>query len=168
MKRISSSLTFFRKRIVPVLWIPVMGLFAATAVSLKGENASVAQVVIACFLSLLTGGYFLWMFKRVWPLADVVGDCDDFLVVKKSGLEERLQFAEVYTVRGFSFGSPWPLNPLRVTLVLRTPGPFGSEISFWAKSPLFSRPDIVEDLNSRIDASRAGEEARRRLMVGGG
>jgi hypothetical protein len=101
-------------------------------------------------------GFFL-LRKLVWDLADEVYDCGDYLLAKKSGVQERIELSKVLNVSWSMMSSPE-----RVTLTLREPSALGREITFIPPLRLnpFSRSPIVDDLIQRIDAERAAAASR--------
>lgn len=101
-------------------------------------------------------GYAL-MRHIIWDLVDEVFDHGDHLVVRVRGAEARIELADVMNV------TYTPMNPPRITLRLRQPGRFGSDVSF---TPIpsrirtrifapFARNPIAEDLIVRVDRARA-------------
>ncbi|HEX4385025.1 MAG TPA: hypothetical protein VH083_18835 [Myxococcales bacterium] len=150
MKRISSKIIVFQKRIFPVIWFGFLAVFAGSMLFAKGGQR---VSPFAFFFPLVMAGFgFIFMRKLVWSLADEVWLCDDeTLLIKKSGREERIEFPNVVNVGWSNFN-----NAGNVTLTLRTPGAFGREVSFMAQSRLwpFARNEVVDDLILRIDAGR--------------
>jgi len=150
MVRISSRMTFFSKRVFPILWFGFLAIFSAATLAASASPRRppvwflIPPVVLAVF------GYFP-MKVLVFDLADEVWDAGNELVVKNKGHEVRVQLSDVknvsYTVL---------TNPQRVTLTLRQPTVFGSEITFapprvWIP---FAKHPLVEDLIERIDVAR--------------
>ena len=152
MKKISSALTFFFKRVFPVLWFGLLALaFLVAATTLfSGKKIDVMSLAVPAILAVL--GYFM-MKNMVFDLADEAWDAGDSIVVRNKGIEVRIPLADIINI-SYSVLT----NPPRVTLRLREPSRLGKELSF---SPLlcwfpFQKSPLVTDLISRVD------EARRR------
>jgi hypothetical protein len=146
MRRISSSWTFFYKRIFPAIWFGVLALFVGISV-LAGQRALPFLIVP---LAMIGFGYFL-MKKLVFDLVDEVWDDGDALVVKNGGQDERIALADIKNVNY----SPI-VNPPRVTLSLRRQTAFGDQITFCAPVrfiPLTSSP-VITALIDRVDQAR--------------
>jgi hypothetical protein len=116
MRRISSGWTFFYKRIVPVIWVGFLAVFAGIGLA-KGQGPFAVIVPLA----MIGFGYFL-MQKLVFDLVDEVRDDGDALVVKNRGQEQRVAFADIKNVNYSPF-----VSPPRVTLSLRRPTVFGEQ-----------------------------------------
>lgn len=158
MKIISSKQTFFLKRVFPVFWLGILGMFVATGF-ISGSSRKVAMEDTLPFILIpiimIAFGFVLFR-KLVWDLADEVSDCGDFLLIRKSGVEERIRLSEVMNVSMSSF-----TNPQRLTLRLRKPGKFGDEVAFvptrnFSFNP-FARNPVAEDLIRRVDMTRQNE-----------
>jgi hypothetical protein len=95
-------------------------------------------------------GYVI-MKKVVFDLVDEVWDDGAALVVRDKGREDRIALSNIMNI------SYSPLiNPPRVTLTLRQPSNFGSEITFSAPVRFlpFAKSPLIEDLIRRVDAAR--------------
>jgi hypothetical protein len=156
MRRISSKATFYYKRIFPVIWFGVLGVFIAGALFYLGnapaqEPGPMMIFFIAPIIMAVVG--YLIMRSMIFDLVDEVLDAGNALVVRNGGQEDRIALADIMNV-GYSGMS----NPPRVTLSLRRPSRFGESVTFCA--PLrflpFARHPLVEELIRRVD------EARRR------
>jgi hypothetical protein len=160
MRRISSKMTFFYKRVFPVIWIGLIVLFIGLPLfqSLFGKSGTILAVPFLMVpLIMLAVGYFIRK-KLTSDLVDEVLDADDALIVRNDGREERVALADITNV------SYSPLiNPPRVTLSLRNPTTFGDRVTFCA--PLrfvsFASNPVVDELIQRVDAARRGKPARR-------
>ncbi len=97
-------------------------------------------------------GYCI-MKKMLFDIVDEVWDDGDALIVKNRKLQERIPLTNVMNV------SYSPVIPSRVTLMLRHPGAFGKEVTFWPPMAFgwFCRSPIVDELIERIDAARRGQ-----------
>jgi hypothetical protein len=145
MRRISSGWTFVYKRIIPIIWVGFLTVFAGIGV-VKGQGpfAVIVPLVMIAF------GYFL-MQKLVFDLVDEVWDDGDALVVKNRGQEQRIALADIKNVNYSPF-----VSPPRVTLSLRRPTVFGEQITFCAPLRLapFSQSPVIADLIERVDRAR--------------
>lgn len=150
IKRISSRLTWFNKRLFPMIWFGFLAFFLVTSLGAgvvrqpDGALFLIAPLVMAGF------GYFLFKIF-VWDLADEVWDGGDLLVVRQRANQVIVPLA---SCRNVSY-SPW-ISPQRLTLTLREPSELGSEIAFMPPQRLlpFGTPEVVRDLIERIDAAR--------------
>jgi hypothetical protein len=157
MKVISSKRTFFMKRLFPVLWFGILGISMASAlISTSFAKATIAQIVPFLVMPLVMTVFGAFLFRMlIWDLADEVSDGGDYLLVRKSGIEERVSLSEIINV-----GMSRATNPPRLSLRLRKPGKFGDEIVFipvrnFTLNP-FARNPVAEDLIRRVDLARSG------------
>ncbi len=138
------------KRGFPVLWFGFLAFAVATGI-LTGAYLK-APMIIVMPLIMMAFGFFLFK-KLLWDLADEVYDGADFLLIKKSGEEDRVYLSNIMNV-----SSSIAMNPARITLRLRVPGKFGDEIAFSPMSPIrlnpFARNAVAEDLMVRVDKAR--------------
>jgi hypothetical protein len=153
MELLSSRMTFFAKRISPVIWFGV--ILAFIVVSLVTQAWKQDPMFIVMPLAMIPIGIFVFQ-RLIWPLADEVRDGGAFLVVRKGGVEERVPLVSIVNV-----DLSQVTNPRRLTLRLRTPGKFGDEIVFLPKQSIvqvnpFARNKIAELLIKRVDAARIG------------
>lgn len=151
MRRISSRLTFYYKRILPLIWFGFLVLFVTIPLyrsALAGEPPPLMLFVMPIVMFVV--GYFI-MKKLVFDLVDEVWDDGDSLLIKNRGEEQRVAFSDVKNVSYSPF-----INPPRVTLSLRRPTVFGDEITFNAPTRFvpFSASPIIKDLIDRIDLVR--------------
>ena len=162
MGRISSGMTFFYKRIFPVIWFGFLAFFIAIPFVGPRMGASVSGSPMAFLIGpviMMIVGYFM-MRKLVFDLVDEVLDAGDALVVRNGHREDRIALADITNVGYAQF-----MNPPRVTLSLRNPGLFGDRVSFCAPVsliPTFSTSPVIDELIKRIDAARAASPAHRR------
>jgi hypothetical protein len=152
MRQISSSGTFFSKRVFPALFLGLLGFFAHDTFTNNSPYddpiAFVGPVVM-----VLIGGFVYKVF--ISDLADEVVDHGSFLSVRRGSLEDKIYIENIMNVSATQF-----VNPPRVTLRLVQPSKFGREVTFSPKvgftlNPM-SKPKIVEELIERA------YEARRR------
>lgn len=147
MKRISTKNTLFLKKVFPLIWLGMVS-FAL----LRGAKHGVRPIV-PFVLILPMGILFLVMRRFVWDLADEVYDCGDYLLVKKKGEEDQVEFSNIMNV-----STTMMVNPPRITLTLVNAGRFGREIAF---SPVrrfnlnpFARDAVAADLMTRAYDAR--------------
>ncbi len=165
MERISSGQTFFMKRILPVIWLGFVGtgvIVSGVAIfSDKGAHGHPPPFpfMLIPVLMLILG---LALFRKLlWDLADSVDDGRNYLLVRRGSIEQRVALTDVLNVSMTQF-----INPPRLTLRLRKPGPLGDEVAFIPKSSgfrlnPFRRNEIAESLIRRVDQARNSGDARR-------
>lgn len=157
LKRISSALTFFQKRVFPIFWFGGFAVVFAVAARevFLGNNPNGGPPVVfllgPCVIAAF--GYFL-MKALWWNLMDEVWDAGDALIVRNNSKEERVEFGNIKNISYASLS-----NPPRVTLHLRDTGLFGAEMSFMPPSsgaffPWTKRNPLIEDLIQRVDMAR--------------
>src|SRR5262249_45635682 len=124
MPLISSKMTFFYKRVFPVIWfgfllfVVVSGLFSASGDS---QVSIIPFLTVPVLMAIL--GY--WIMKiLVFGLADEVLDGGDALIVRRGGQEERISLSDIKNVSYALY-----MNPPQVTLSLRQTV-FGDTICF--------------------------------------
>lgn len=154
MIKISSRAVWFQKKVFPLMWFGVMGLFLVVAITalLSGERDAVWPMFLIMPIAVAAAGYFM-MRKMIWPLMDEVYDADEYLVVTRGAEEERIPLSEIINI------SAPPGQATYVTLRLRNAGRFGHEISFLAESSFtfnpFAKNRVVEELITRVDRARS-------------
>lgn len=143
-------MTFFNKRIFPLIWFGFLAFFVITvssAMIAKGDWR-IQFLLIPAFMAIV--GYII-MKKLVFDLVDEVWDTGDVLIIKNKNQEEVIPLSAIMNVSYSVF-----TNPPRVTLTLRHPCSFGKEVTFSPPSrffPFFKSP-IVDELIDRIDSKR--------------
>jgi hypothetical protein len=158
MRRLSSSFTFFYKRIFPVFWLVFLLLFLAIA--LWGTQHARAPIesrqLLPVFLApLFVGGMGYFIFRKlIQDLVDEVWLDGDWLVVKNRGEQRRVALTDVVNINATSM-----TNPRRVTVMLRTDSRFGRSFSFMPASPrgfmsMFKPDPIATELIQRVDTLR--------------
>jgi hypothetical protein len=154
MKRISSKMTFFYKRIFPVVMLGFLLLFVTGSLATQ-RSANPPPVVffflVAGFIAVIS--FFLFR-KLIFDLVDEVWDAGDALIVRNKGQEERILLPDIINIGYTQF-----VNPPRVTLWLRTPSRFGEKVAFCPPvgfSP-FAESPIVDELVRRVDDARRGK-----------
>ena len=154
MRLVSSKMTFFYKRLFPVIWFGFLLLLIAVRLFSASRDS---QDSIIPFLSVVLGMavFSYWFMKKVmFNLADEVLDAGDALVVRSSGQEERIALSDIKNVNY----SPY-MYPPQVTLSVRRHTVFGDTIALCAPVsivPLWSSP-VILDLIDRVDAARRNE-----------
>jgi len=156
MQSLSSRMTFFYKRIFPVIWFGFLALFMAIPPVAPAAGRSVSGSSLGFLLvpvAMAIFGYFL-MKKLVFDLVDEVLDAGDALVIRNADREERVALSDIINVSYAQLS-----NPPRVTLSLRNPTQFGDRVTFCAPvrlSPLaaFSPNPAIDELIQRVDAAR--------------
>ncbi len=150
MRRISSKTTFLHKRIFPVVWFGLLAVFIVVALiaGLGDRRQSLIFLLVPIFMAAF--GYVI-MKKLVFDLVDEVWDDGTSLLIRNGGREDRIALPNIMNV------SYSPLiNPQRVTLMLRKPSIFGTEVTFIApvRFTPFAKSPVIEDLIRRVDATR--------------
>ena len=150
MEQISSRSTFLYKRIFPVFWFGLLGIFVVVGLMGPHHRQSAPGLLLIVPVLMALFGIFL-MKKLMWDLADEVEDAGDRLIVRMGSDEEQIPLANIMNV-----DYQYMTSPPRVTLTLRTPCRFGDKIAFCA--PLrfipFARSAVVDELIQRVDAAR--------------
>ena len=151
MPLMSSKMTFFYKRVFPVIWFGFLAVFFLVALvkgSAAGPISNLPSLIIPVVMAII--GYQI-MKKMAFNLVDQVFDLGDALLVRNGGQEERIALADIKNVNFFPY-----MSPPQVTLSLRRPSVFGDTIVFCAPARLMplSPSPTIEKLVDRIDAAR--------------
>lgn len=98
-------------------------------------------------------GLFVMKMLGIFDLVDQVWDDTDALIVKNRKEQDRIPLASVVNVNHAA------CNPERITLKLRQPCGFGSEVVFmpptrWRLLSPFSTHPLAEELIERVDVAR--------------
>ncbi len=151
MQRISSSGTFFSKRIFPALFLGFLAYSAYDTYQISGPSGDPLLLAGIAFMAAL-GAFIYWAF--IWDLADEVNDHGTFLEVRRGNVTEKIEFKNIMNVSAAEH-----VNPPRVTLRLVQGGAFGRHVSFSPKVPFsfrtLAKSALVEDLAERAYAARA-------------
>lgn len=154
MKRLSSTGTFFHKKVFPFFWFGFLALFLALGANGPIRQGQLMFLVVPCAMAAF--GFFL-MKKLVWNLVDEVYDGGEFLVVRNRGREHQIPFTDIMNVNASMM-----MNPPRITLKLTgasASGPLGPEFSFSPPRPFtlnpFARSELADDLIVRVDRARS-------------
>jgi hypothetical protein len=153
MRRLSSKMTFFYKRVFPVFWFGFGFLLLLIAVPLffgGAPNDPPPFLFLIVPLFMMGFGYFV-MKKLVFDLVDEVWDDGETLLIKNGGREQRVELRDIKNVGYSTF-----INPSHVTLSVRQPTTFGEQIAFMAPVPFvpFSTSPIINELIERVDQAR--------------
>ena len=150
MRQISSKATFLVKRVYPIVFTAGAVLVFALPLPFveRSRIPSMWPLLVGAALVLAIG---YWVMKKfLFDLVDAVFEDRDALVVKNDGREERVALSDIERAGYSSL-----LNPMRVTLSLRRPTGFGTEIAFLAPASIlpFANADIGA-LIRKIEAQR--------------
>jgi hypothetical protein len=151
MQRISSKMTFYYKRVLPVIMLGFIGVFVVFGLGIGSSSGKFPPLPFFVMPIIIGTIMFFMMKKLIFDLVDEVWDAGDTLIVRNKGQEERIALSEIMNVNY----SPM-MNPPRVTLSLRRPSTFGDKVTFCAPSrfvPFASSP-IIDELIARVDAAR--------------
>ena len=153
MHLISSSFTFFHKRIFPVIWFGFISIFLF-GLSAGVINDGKGYGILLIPLGMTVFGFFI-MKKFVWNLVDEVWDDGDSLIVKNKRREARIELLNIININHTKF-----TNPESITLTLRTPCEFGKIVKFSPPIRMFqfSEHPLVTELIERIDQKRQNAE----------
>ncbi|MGH8157142.1 MAG: hypothetical protein ACREPQ_03405 [Rhodanobacter sp.] len=158
MRRLSSSYTYFYKRIFPLLWFGFLLVFVAIqlwAIQHARTSVQPAQILPFVLMPLLMAGVGFFIYRKlIHDLADEVWLDGDWLVVKNRGERRRVALADVMNVNASTMS-----NPRRITVLLRTDSRLGRTFSFMPASPrrfmsAFQPDPIATELIERVDALR--------------
>jgi hypothetical protein len=151
MRQVSSKMTFFYKRVFPVIWFGFLLLFIGFVLfspSRDKQDSSTPFLIVALLMAIFG---FWFMKKVIFNLADTVLDAGDALVVRSGGQEERIVLSDIKNVNY----SPY-MSPPQVTLSVRRHTVFGDTVAFCAPVsilPLWRSP-VIDALIDRVDAAR--------------
>ena len=151
MRQISSKATFFVKRVYPIIFVAAVILFFAFPLMFveRARIPSMWPLLLGAALALVVG---YWAMKNLlFDLVDAVFEDGNALVVKNDGREERVSLSDIAAAGYTSL-----FNPMRVTLSLRRPTSFGTEIAFLAPVGMlpFVRSADIRALIKKIEAQR--------------
>jgi hypothetical protein len=150
VKRLSFTGMWFMKYGAPVLWLAMMT--ALLGVSIFGPEKDRSVGVAMLLLAMLTMGGLNW-WVRIRPLADVVDDLGDALLVRVGGREERIAFHAIERVERRSwFG--------RIELHLASRDEMPKIVLFVPVNGLGIGPNpVLDDLVARVGRARSGASA---------
>ena len=144
MRLVSSKMTFFFKRVLPLMWCFGILLFVIVSASYDIEASTLALLIVAMIILV----FVFWL--RVSNLADEVLDAGNALVVRSGGQEERIALSDIKDIKSLTLGPP------RVRLSLRRHTMFGDTVAFCAPVSMvpFWESPVIHDLIDRVDAAR--------------
>ena len=158
MRRLSSSTTFFYKRVFPLLWIgfllAVFGLQFWLASHARANEQS-PPLFPLLLMPLFMGGIMFLIYRTLLQdLMDEVWLDGDWLVVKSRGQQIRVALRDVMNINASTI-----TNPRRITVMLRTDSRFGRNLTFIPASPrgfmaAFKPDPVATELIERVDALR--------------
>jgi hypothetical protein len=151
MRRISSRATLLVKRplLVLLIWLLLFVLADELVRGLiPGQLVALLLLLVPILMYLFFYGFLYFVIRRrgLLNFVDQVSYVGDALIVRNGNQEDRIALTEVASVR-HSY-------PYRVTLMLRRPTTFGTQIQFlrpWRFLP-FLRNREIDDLMDRINA----------------
>jgi hypothetical protein len=151
MRRISSKMTFYYKRIFPIFWFGFLAIFVVTSSATSWRAGQFPAFELILVPLIMLGFGFILMRKLVFDLMDEVFDEGDVLLIRNGSQEERVLLSDIINVNYSPLTSP-----PRVTLSLRTPSVFGTQITFCAPARFipFAASPVVDELIRRIDDRR--------------
>lgn len=153
MKKISSKMTLYYKRILPAMLFGVILLATLVAAADKNSAGEFIGLIVG---TLFVGGIMFFVCRELsFNVADEVYDCGDYLLIKKGGSELRIRLDEIINVH-FA-----PSRPPRLSLLLEKETPLGTEISFFPPT-VFSPgkpPPVARDLILRTEQARSRKTA---------
>jgi hypothetical protein len=158
-------MTFFYKRLFPCLWFGFIALWtigALAAIVAKGEPPFPLVLMIVVPVILAVFGYIL-MRALVFDLVDAVYLDHGCILVANRSAKQQIALRDVINVN-----NTYLVNPERITLTLRHPGPLGREVTFMAPVRLwpFGRHALAEELTVLVanerDASPLNDVAELR------
>src|SRR3974377_1359228 len=106
MPLMSSKITFFYKRIFPVIWFGFLAVFFLVGLvkSLAGDPISnLPSLIVPVAMAIV--GYQI-MKKMAFNLVDEVFDLGDALLVRSGGQEERIALADIKNFKFVPYMSP--------------------------------------------------------------
>ena len=154
MRRISSRLTSFYKKTLPVIFCVVVALTAFSAWALMRTGRPHVMAFLMMPLLLIAMSYLIYR-HLIADLVDEVWLEGDAIIVKNRDELAKIPLRDVTDVNANT-----TMNPRRITLTLRNDSRWGRRITFMpaveSVGVTYSfKPDpIATELTSRIDALR--------------
>jgi hypothetical protein len=142
MRKISSSSTVFYKYVFPVIWFGGCGLILALAtLPAVVQNQAPIFIVLPPIVMMVIG--YILMRALIFDLVDEVFLNGDEIIIRNGGEVDQFAVTNILNV-----DSTVMTNPERITLTLKRPCAFGSEVTF---SPtmrfwMFQRHPIAREL----------------------
>ena len=150
MKRLTSRVTYYQKKIFPSFWFGLLGLFVCVALVTGAVNISLGLILILVPAFRAAIGYVI-MKKLVFYLIDEVYDEGETLLFREKGKEVRVSLADIKNV-----SYSWRMSPPRVTLSICYMTELGDELTFSPTASFipFRKNKDIEELIDRIDNAR--------------
>jgi hypothetical protein len=153
MRRLSSTMTVFYKRVFPVIWLLFLTLPILALSNVPTRSGHHLWPSFIPTLMIFIVGVVLYR-KLIFDLVDEVWLDGDQLLVKNRGQQARTALADVININASIM-----TNPRRITVMLRTGSRFGRDITFIPASPIkfmsaFKPDPIATELIERVDAIR--------------
>lgn len=150
MKKLTSRATFFQKKVFPVIWFGMLGLFVCGALVTGIAERGPGVLFVLVPVSMAAIGYFI-MKKFLFDLIDEVYDEGETLLFRERDKEVTVSLKDIKNV---SY-SPMT-NPPRVTVSIRYMTELGDELSFSPPASFipFRKNKDIEELIDRIDRAR--------------
>ena len=106
MPLMSSRMTFFYKRIFPVIWFGFLAVFFLLALiqGLAADSLAFLPFLVVPVVLAIVGYQF--MKRMAFNLVDEVFDLGDALLVRSGGQEERIALADIKNVNFFPLYEP--------------------------------------------------------------
>jgi hypothetical protein len=141
MRKISSSSTVFYKKVFPIFWFGVCGFVSVIAVLAVFQNREPIFIVLPP-IALAVFGYIL-MRALIFDLVDEVYLDGDEIIITNGGEVDQFAVTNILNVNASVM-----TNPERITLTLKKPCRFGSEVTFSPTMRLwmFQRHPIAREL----------------------
>jgi len=98
MRPLSSKMTFYYKRVSPVIFFGVVLLMFGFGLISVLRDRQVSNVPFPIVLLLLAVFAYRFMKKSVFNLADEVLDAGNALIVRSGGQEERIALSDIKNV----------------------------------------------------------------------
>ena len=124
MKRISTTGTFLRKRVFPIMMLAAPALFVAVSFRLEMPPGQNRWPLIFIPGAVALVGFVLWKLL-ISDLVDEVYDLGEALLVRNKGTEVNIPLSNISKVTVSNF-----TNPVRVTVRLMVPCELGDKIVF--------------------------------------
>lgn len=155
MTKISSQLTFFYKKIFPLLFIGGCIFFLFTALTSPESIKNDSSLPVWVFPLFMFGILTMLFIKFLHPLADEVYEDGYNIWIKRGKIEIKIPFENIQNINHEKSS-----KPNRVTLSCRNVTQLGNEISFLPISGFYSHKftdfDVyLKDLIDRIDQKRS-------------
>jgi hypothetical protein len=153
MRRLSSTMTVFYKRVFPVIWLLLLVLPILALRNIPTRSGYPLWPSFVPTLMIFIVGFVLYR-KLISDLVDEVWLDGDQLLVKNRGQQARTALADVININASTL-----TNPRRITVMLRTDSRFGRHVTFIPASPIgfmsaFKPDPIATELIERVDAIR--------------